>query len=190
MIIKLEGAELAEQFRAIANELMVMARSVSNIGKPEEDNNFGREAVRLRVAATEIDRLVSRLGERELAVDSLTELARDYKEQIDQANTATAAARFMYDQEYEIVARIWKLYGEPSYDDLKGRSIYDLVKESIDRAQSAESRLGQYDQWFRDNAVQLASHRIGGYSFHSDNGAVMLRAPEIVVERQEIKSGG
>lgn len=65
---------------------------------------------------------------------------------LDSAEQARDNARVLYDQEFAIVARIWTLYGNPSYDDLKGRSIFDLVKESIDRAQSAESRLDSVRQ--------------------------------------------
>lgn len=31
--------------------------------------------------------------------------------------------------EYDIVARIWEMLGNPTYEELNGRSIYDLIKE-------------------------------------------------------------
>jgi hypothetical protein len=39
--------------------------------------------------------------------------------------------------ETAIVDRIWKLLGSPTYEELAGRSIYDLIKEKIDTATQA-----------------------------------------------------
>lgn len=36
--------------------------------------------------------------------------------------------------EHDIVARIWAMFGSPSYEELAGRSIYDLIKEVQEKA--------------------------------------------------------
>lgn len=45
--------------------------------------------------------------------------------------------------ETKIVSRIWELLGSPDYDELKGRSIYDVIQGWIDRAISYESKLNR-----------------------------------------------
>lgn len=50
-------------------------------------------------------------------------------------------ARKLYRREYDIVKRIWEQLGLPSYDDLKGRSIHDLIQEIIDSNAEKSLRL-------------------------------------------------
>lgn len=47
-------------------------------------------------------------------------------------------AEFRYREEYKIVARIWKQLGSPTYEQLAGRSIYDLIEELKSRASASE----------------------------------------------------
>lgn len=44
-------------------------------------------------------------------------------------------------REHDIVARIWAIFGTPSYEELAGRSIYDLIIAERARADKAESQL-------------------------------------------------
>ncbi len=49
-----------------------------------------------------------------------------------------------FDEEVKIVNRIWALLGSPSYEELKGRSIYDLIdtlKRERDEARAAHAEL-------------------------------------------------
>ena len=43
-------------------------------------------------------------------------------------------------EEIKIVDRIWGIFGRPSYESLRGRSIYDLIEEQINLARAAEER--------------------------------------------------
>lgn len=59
-------------------------------------------------------------------------------------------ARQLYEREYAIVARIWEQFGSPSYDDLKGRSIHDLVDDGIQaalRLDAARRLLDELETW-------------------------------------------
>ena len=51
-----------------------------------------------------------------------------YQEQLHASQQAIAAK----DAESSIVDRIWKLFGPPTYEQLAGQSIYDLVQAEID----------------------------------------------------------
>jgi hypothetical protein len=43
-----------------------------------------------------------------------------------------------YEEERAIVDRIWKILGNPTYEQLGGKSIYELVEELKARAENAE----------------------------------------------------
>lgn len=43
------------------------------------------------------------------------------------------------EEERAIVNRIWDMFGRPSYESLKGRSIYDLIAEAIEQQSRAAS---------------------------------------------------
>lgn len=43
-------------------------------------------------------------------------------------------------EEKAIVTRIWELLGNPSYEELKGRSIYDLIISLKEHAAQSRSR--------------------------------------------------
>jgi len=40
---------------------------------------------------------------------------------------------FNFKEEQKIVDRIWQILGSPSYESLKGRSIFDLITELRDK---------------------------------------------------------
>ena len=63
--------------------------------------------------------------------------------QIERLKTELDDSKFRYQQEYNIVDRIWKLLGNPPYLSLKGRSLYDLVQEKIDEAEWLKTELAQ-----------------------------------------------
>ena len=48
------------------------------------------------------------------------------KNRTDQYNNALS----LFAAEHDIVARIWKMFGSPSYEELAGRSLYDLIAEA------------------------------------------------------------
>ena len=58
-------------------------------------------------------------------------------ERLRARNEALTAER---DEERGIVDRIWDLFGRPSYAELNGRSIYDLITALQARAESLERR--------------------------------------------------
>lgn len=58
--------------------------------------------------------------------------------------------RTKLDEETKIVDRIWELLGNPGYDDLKGRSIYDLIQELIDKGS-----LPEIAEWERKRRLEL-----------------------------------
>jgi hypothetical protein len=55
-----------------------------------------------------------------------------------------------YRAEYAIVDRIWGMFGRPSYEQLAGRSIYDLIQSALDRAEKAEARVSELEQALED----------------------------------------
>lgn len=42
--------------------------------------------------------------------------------------------RSRYREEAAIVGRIWSMYGDPTYEQLKGLSIYDLITQTFKQA--------------------------------------------------------
>lgn len=48
--------------------------------------------------------------------------------------TENAALQERYDEEVAIVNRIWAMFGMPSYEELEGRTIYDLVQAAQNQA--------------------------------------------------------
>ena len=61
------------------------------------------------------------------------------------------------DAEREIVDRIWKQLGSPTYEELKGRSIYDLIDEIKDERDAAIKERDEA-RAERDAAIQRAEH--------------------------------
>lgn len=55
----------------------------------------------------------------------------DDKHEIETLKRERDEARRLFDEEKAIVERIWKMLGSPTYEQLKGRSIYDLIQEKI-----------------------------------------------------------
>ena len=46
----------------------------------------------------------------------------------------------LYEEEKQIVARIWKFLGSPSFEELKGRTLYDLIGEKEEELQRCDRR--------------------------------------------------
>ena len=42
---------------------------------------------------------------------------------------------------HDVIARLWAIFGTPTYEELGGKSIYDLVQDAVDRAEKAEEAL-------------------------------------------------
>ena len=59
------------------------------------------------------------------------DLAYSLQDKLDTAMDELEAARADLKQERAIVDRIWDQLGRPSYQELKGRSIYDLIDEKL-----------------------------------------------------------
>lgn len=55
-----------------------------------------------------------------------------------------------YDEERNIVSRIWEMFGNPSYPFLDGKSIYDLVQDGLDAIQL----LGRYREGHKQPSGQ------------------------------------
>lgn len=53
-------------------------------------------------------------------------------------------------EEHDIVARIWSMFGNPAYEFLDGKSIYDLVQDGLDAIQL----LGRYREGHRQPSGQ------------------------------------
>jgi hypothetical protein len=63
------------------------------------------------------------------------------------------------EQEKQIVSRIWTMLGGPSYEELQGRSIYDLIAELLkDRAKLslAQARIGELEKALQDEKYRCA----------------------------------
>ena len=71
-------------------------------------------------------------------------------------NEALTAER---DEERGIVDRIWDLFGRPSYAELNGRSIYDLITALQARAESLERRNHDLAQDLQKAESELARLR-------------------------------
>ena len=46
----------------------------------------------------------------------------------------------LYEEEKQIVARIWEFLGSPSFEELKGRTLYDLIREKEEELQRLQTR--------------------------------------------------
>ena len=53
------------------------------------------------------------------------------------------ALQSQLDEERAIVSRIWAMFGNPAYEFLDGRSIYDLIQDGLDAVQL----LSKYREW-------------------------------------------
>lgn len=53
------------------------------------------------------------------------------QEALAEAERERDAAHANYREEYQIVARIWEIFGSPEYRTLQGKSIYDLIRETV-----------------------------------------------------------
>jgi hypothetical protein len=51
-----------------------------------------------------------------------------------------------YEEEKEIVARIWKFLGSPSFEELKGRTLYDLISEKEGELLRLQTRCALMEQ--------------------------------------------
>lgn len=60
------------------------------------------------------------------------------------------ALQLRYDEECEIVARIWRMLGDPSYEDLGGRDIYDLINDAL----AAEVTLSMFVQVYEGQCTR------------------------------------
>jgi hypothetical protein len=67
------------------------------------------------------DQIASYIFDIEQALDAALETARNMEQQRD--------------QEAAIVSRIWEQLGNPSYESLNGRSIYDLIDDLLGKTQ-------------------------------------------------------
>ncbi len=65
----------------------------------------------------------------ELTRQQSADLLTQYCNERDAARAALAAERERFEEEHAIVDRIWKQLGFPTYEQLNGRSIYDLIDE-------------------------------------------------------------
>jgi hypothetical protein len=82
--------------------------------------------------------------------------------ELTEAATALRTLARERDEQHGIVARIWELLGSPSYEDLAGRSIYDLIEElKADRAR-ASSLEAQLAGAMEDAAHTLSRSRSAG----------------------------
>jgi DNA repair exonuclease SbcCD ATPase subunit len=111
---------------------------------------------RAEKAEAEIARLrISEAAIRESWQTLNAENARLIKELIDGKDEI---ARFKADlrQETEIVDRIWAIFGTPTYEELKGRSIYDLVSQAKADAESNRRAHARYEHVRRLNVRQFA----------------------------------
>jgi len=80
-------------------------------------------------------------------IEELEEYAKVVEAQLRDANIER-------DEQTQIVANIWKLLGSPTYEELAGRSIYDLIAASEARALAAEAQVAS----LADDVVALAEH--------------------------------
>jgi hypothetical protein len=52
----------------------------------------------------------------------------------------------LYEEEKQIVARIWEFLGSPSFEELKGRTLYDLISEKEEELQRLQTRCALVEQ--------------------------------------------
>lgn len=65
------------------------------------------------------------------------ELALTYRDKIEQLEHRLANMKVQRDTEAAIVNRIWHIFQSPTYQQLRGASLYDLVEEALSMAVSA-----------------------------------------------------
>jgi len=82
---------------------------------------------------------------------------------------------------HAVVARIWAIFGTPSYEDLAGRTIYDLVEAAVSDAARLRASMRE--------ASDLLAERIYGNPARSPshNARVVM---EYALTQPDAKSGG
>lgn len=75
---------------------------------------------------------------------SASQFTRSRAEEITCIQASLAAAEAERDEERAIVSRIWNLLGSPTYEELKGRSIYDLIRELQSALSEREATIAGY----------------------------------------------
>jgi hypothetical protein len=52
----------------------------------------------------------------------------------------------LYEEEKQIVARIWEFLGSPSFEELKGRTLYDIIRKKEEELQRLQTRCALLEQ--------------------------------------------
>lgn len=87
---------------------------------------------------------------------SLIEGRREAIAEIGRLRAERDEARDSLSEEVRIVNRIWEMYGSPSYEELAGRSIYDLISEERQAAQLSIREL--------EEGLKPFARHAGGYA--------------------------
>lgn len=75
---------------------------------------------------SEVQYVQNRLAERDSEIDKLKAEAKHL--------------RTLNDDAHAVIARIWAIFGNPSYEELKGRTIYDLVQEAANASKGSKTK--------------------------------------------------
>lgn len=87
--------------------------------------------------------LTDQLEETRNNLRQMTECRDDLNRLVAQRDKELAQARADIDSECAIVNRIWAIFGTPSYEELAGKSIYDLINGVIAERDSLRAQLEQ-----------------------------------------------
>lgn len=140
-LLAAERARADAQIEQLVDERDAAEETVSQIyflvtgRSPEWSNEFGHEqATEEIVEATTLlrDSVKAERARAEAAVEMIEGFQREI-----------AAQQERYNEEVAIVNRIWAIFGTPSYEELQGKMIYDLVQAAQNESQkyrAAEER--------------------------------------------------
>ena len=81
--------------------------------------------------------------------------ARQLENELTAMTARAEKAEADFATERAIVSRIWVQLGSPTYAELKGRSIYDLIDEMKARAEKAEAELARAHDIIKRASVQF-----------------------------------
>lgn len=79
------------------------------------------------------------------ALQFLSARERELETALETSRRAEEHSDDLRKESHAIVDRIWAIFGTPSFEELAGRSIYDLIKEQISRAEAAEARVRELE---------------------------------------------
>lgn len=111
-------------------------------------------ATQVRIEVGDLETLLSALAKARGDVQPLWDHIHSLEAKLTKAGERIAEHLAAYNREWAIVDRIWTQLGRPTFEELAGRSIYDLIDTLKARAEAAEAQLAERE---KANGVVLSA---------------------------------